>query len=88
VAVQPRAGTGRRVHQDDRERNVPVRGAVLTKHDLFWHTFTIDQLDIELEAPLGGTREVTFTVPASTYRFYGRAPAHAAAGMRGALTIR
>jgi len=32
---------------------------VLTNHDLFWHTFTIDELDVDLEAPLGGTREVT-----------------------------
>jgi len=34
---------------------------VLTNHDLFWHTFTIDELDVDLEAPLGGTREATFT---------------------------
>jgi hypothetical protein len=27
VPVQPRAGTGRRMHQDDRERNVPMRCA-------------------------------------------------------------
>jgi hypothetical protein len=27
VPVQPRAGTGRRVHEDDRERNLPVVGA-------------------------------------------------------------
>jgi hypothetical protein len=24
---------------------------VLTNHDLFWHTFTIDELDVDLEAP-------------------------------------
>jgi plastocyanin len=61
---------------------------VLTNRDLFWHTFTIDQLGVDLEAPLGGTREVTFTAPAGSYRFYCRVPAHAAAGMRGTLTIR
>jgi hypothetical protein len=32
-------------------------------YDLFWHTFTIDELDVDLEAPLGGTREATFTAP-------------------------
>jgi hypothetical protein len=42
---------------------------VLTNHDLFWHTFTIDELDVDLEAPLGGTREATFTAPPGTYRF-------------------
>jgi plastocyanin len=61
---------------------------VLTNHDLFWHTFTIDELDVDLEAPLGGTREVTFTAAAGSYRFYCRVPAHAAAGMRGTLPIR
>jgi plastocyanin len=61
---------------------------VLTNRDLFWHTFTIDQLKVDLEAPLGGTREVTFTSPAGSYRFYCRVPAHAAAGMHGTLTIR
>ena len=61
---------------------------VLTNRDLFWHTFTISELKVDLEAPLGGTREVTFTAPAGSYRFYCRVPAHAAAGMRGTLTIR
>jgi plastocyanin len=61
---------------------------VLTNRDLFWHTFTIGELKVDLEAPLGGTREVTFTAPAGSYRFYCRVPAHAAAGMRGTLTIR
>jgi plastocyanin len=61
---------------------------VLTNHDLFWHTFTIDELHVDLEAPLGGTREVTFTAASGSYRFYCRVPAHAAAGMQGTLTIR
>jgi hypothetical protein len=45
---------------------------VLTNHDLFWHTFTIDQLHVDLEAPLGGTREEAFTAPPGSYRFYCR----------------
>lgn len=61
---------------------------VLTNEDLFWHTFTIDELHVDLEAPLGGTREVTFAAPAGTYQFRCRVPAHAAAGMRGTLTVR
>ena len=39
---------------------------VLTNHDLFCHTFTIDELDVDLETPLGGTREATFTAPPGT----------------------
>jgi plastocyanin len=61
---------------------------VLTNSDLFWHTFTIDQLHVDLEAPLGGTREETFTAQPGIYRFYCRVPAHAAAGMEGTLTVR
>lgn len=61
---------------------------VLTNHDLFWHTFTIDELHVDLEAPMGGPREDTFTAPPGSYRFYCRVPAHAAAGMRGTLTVR
>jgi plastocyanin len=60
---------------------------VLTNHDLFWHTFTIAELGVDLEAPLGGSREVSFTAPAGSYRFYCRVPAHAAAGMRGTLAV-
>ena len=51
-------------------------------------TFTIDELHVDLEAPLGGTREITFDAQAGAYRFYCRVPAHAAAGMRGTLTVR
>jgi hypothetical protein len=36
---------------------------VLTNHDLFRHTFTIDQLHVHLEAPLGSTREAGFAAP-------------------------
>jgi plastocyanin len=61
---------------------------VLTNHDLFWHTFTVDELHVDVEAPLGGAREATFTAAPGSYRFYCRVPAHAAAGMRGTLTIR
>jgi hypothetical protein len=39
---------------------------VLTNSDLFRHTFTIDELDVNVEAPLGGTREETFTAPPGT----------------------
>jgi hypothetical protein len=46
----------------------------MTNHDLFCHTFTIDELDVDLEAPLGGAREVSFTAPPGTYRFYCRCP--------------
>ena len=60
---------------------------VLTNHDLFWHTFTIDELQVDLEAA-GGHPGGDLHRTAGSYRFYCRVPAHAAAGMEGTLTIR
>lgn len=59
-----------------------------TNHDLFWHTFTIRGLDVNLDAPTGGTRQATFHVKPGTYRFVCRIPGHEGAGMKGTLIIR
>jgi plastocyanin len=59
-----------------------------TNHDLFWHTFTVRDLNINLEAPVGGTRQATFEVRPGTYRFVCRIPGHERAGMKGTLVIR
>ena len=40
--------------------------AAFTNHDLFWHTFTIDGLGVDLKVPVGGHRRVTFTANAGT----------------------
>jgi plastocyanin len=60
----------------------------LANHDLFWHTFTIERLGVDLGVPVGGTRSVTFTAPPGTYKFTCTVPGHEAAGMRGTLTVR
>ena len=60
----------------------------LANHDLFWHTFTIERLGVNLDVPVGGSRSVTFTAALGTYTFICRIPGHAAAGMRGTLTVR
>jgi len=60
----------------------------LANHDLFWHTFTIERLGVNLDVPVGGSRSVTFTAAPGTYTFICRIPGHAAAGMRGTLTVR
>lgn len=60
----------------------------LANHDLFWHTFTIQQLGVDLGVPVGGTRSVTFTATPGTYKFVCTVPGHEAAGMRGTLTVR
>jgi plastocyanin len=61
---------------------------VLANHDLFWHTFTIDSLDVDLKVPVEGERTVAFSAPPGRYQFYCRIPGHSSAGMRGTLIVR
>jgi plastocyanin len=60
----------------------------LTNRDLFWHSFTIDRPAVNVDVPVGGTRQVTFTVAPGTYQFYCRVPGHKEAGMVGTLVVR
>jgi plastocyanin len=55
--------------------------------DLFWHTFTIDALGVDIRAPVGGVRSASFEAEPGTYDFYCRIPGHATLGMRGRLTV-
>jgi plastocyanin len=55
--------------------------------DLFWHTFTVDRLGVDLPAPVGGVRSATFEAEPGTYEYYCRIPGHATLGMRGTLTV-
>ena len=58
----------------------------VTNHDLFWHTFTIDELGISLIVPVGGERDITFTAPPGVFEYYCGVPGHRAQ-MNGALTV-
>ncbi|HLW18510.1 MAG TPA: cupredoxin domain-containing protein [Actinomycetota bacterium] len=59
----------------------------VANHDLFWHTFTIDALHVNVDVPIGANRRVTFDAPPGTYEFYCRVPGHRAAGMKGTLIV-
>lgn len=59
----------------------------LVNRDLFWHTFTIDQLGVDLAVPVNGDRQATFDAAPGTYRFYCRIPGHETR-MVGTLTVR
>ena len=59
----------------------------VANHDLFWHTFTIDALHVNVDVPIGANRRVTFNAPAGTYEFYCRVPGHRSAGMHGTLIV-
>lgn len=55
--------------------------------DLFWHTFTIDALGVDVGVPTRGERRVTFDAAPGTYEFYCAIPGHTLAGMKGTLTV-
>ena len=62
-------------------------GLAVTNHDVFWHTFTIDELGLDLRVPNGGTRRVDLDLAPGTYRFVCAIPGHEQAGMVGTLTV-
>jgi plastocyanin len=59
----------------------------LSNKDLFWHTFTIDELGVDLLVPVQGRRSASFAAAPGTYRFVCRVPGHVGAGMEGTLTV-
>ncbi len=60
----------------------------IDNHDVWWHTFTIDALHVDVQIPSSGIRQVMFNAAAGTYTFYCAIPGHAALGMKGILTLR
>jgi len=58
----------------------------VTNHDLFWHTFTIAALGIDLRVPVGDEKSVTFTAAPGTYQYICGVPGHASF-MHGVLTV-
>ena len=59
----------------------------VSNRDLFWHTFTIDALKVDIRAPVGRVRSATFEAKPGTYTYYCRIPGHATLGMRGTLRV-
>jgi plastocyanin len=58
----------------------------MANEDLFWHTFTIRKLHVNLDVPVGGHRRVAFNAPPGTYEFV--CLIHEQAGMKGTLIVR
>jgi plastocyanin len=72
-------------------RSFEVPGGRVTvavrNRDLFWHTFTIDALKVDVRAPVGRLRTATFEAKPGTYTYYCRIPGHTTLGMRGTLRV-
>jgi len=58
-----------------------------TNNDLFWHTFTVPALGVDIRAPVKGSRQVSFSAPPGRYEFFCAIPGHKQLGMRGTLII-
>lgn len=59
----------------------------LENKDLFWHTFTITELDVDLWVPVGARLAVSFDAPPGVYEFFCAIPGHREAGMVGTLRV-
>ena len=58
-----------------------------TNNDLFWHTFTVPALGVDIRTPVKGHNRVSFNAPAGSYEFFCAIPGHKQIGMRGTLVI-
>ena len=58
-----------------------------TNNDLFWHTFTVPALGIDIRTPVKGHGQVSVKVQPGSYEFFCAIPGHKSIGMRGTLTV-
>lgn len=56
--------------------------------DLFWHTFSVPELDVDLKLSEGAHRRVEFRAQPGRYEFECKIPGHEQAGMKGTLVVR
>ena len=59
-----------------------------TNNDLFWHTFTVTALGVDIRAPVKGHQRLSFSAAPGTYEFFCAIPGHRRIGMQGTLVIR
>jgi len=59
----------------------------VANRDLFWHTFTVVDLGVDLRVPVGAERIVAFDAPPGTYQYICAIPGHPEAGMKGSLIV-
>ncbi len=59
---------------------------VADNEDLFWHTVTIDELDVDVRIPVQARRRVVIDAPPGSYTYYCAIPGHESR-MKGTLVI-
>lgn len=58
---------------------------VVANPDLFWHTFTVPDLDIDITVPVGSVRSADAKLPPGKYQYLCRVPGHSK--MLGVLVV-
>jgi plastocyanin len=58
-----------------------------TNNDLFWHTFTVPALGVDIRTPVKGRGQASVNAAPGSYEFFCAIPGHKSIGMRGTLTI-
>jgi plastocyanin len=58
-----------------------------TNNDLFWHTFTVPALGVDIRTPVKGHTQLSFNAAPGSYEFFCAIPGHKQIGMRGTLVI-
>jgi plastocyanin len=61
-------------------------GVFVSNEDLFWHTFTIHKLHVNLNIPVGGHRRIEFNAAPGTYEIV--CVIHEQGGMKGTLVVK
>jgi len=59
-----------------------------TNNDLFWHTFTVPALGIDIRTPVKGHGQVSVNAQPGSYEFFCAIPGHKSIGMRGTLIVK
>ncbi len=77
-----------RFSDDSIEADAGEISVFVSNKDLFWHTFTVGDLDVNVTVPVGAERRATFEARPGTYGFVCAIPGHTQAGMKGTLTVR
>jgi nitrite reductase (NO-forming) len=63
-------------------------GVIVKNDDLFWHTFTVSELDANVTVATSGRKRLVMRdVAPGTYEFVCAIPGHESAGMTGTLVV-
>ncbi|MDP1794967.1 MAG: cupredoxin domain-containing protein [Acidimicrobiales bacterium] len=63
-------------------------GVIVTNDDLFWHTFTVNKFNANVNVATGGRKRLVLdNVAPGTYEFVCAIPGHEGAGMTGMLVV-